>query len=528
MHTPETNIYICAGALLNNDYAHTIYFDSKIEQRAYFSGKVVKTFLDYTTVRKSWSIQVTATMEEALTWSYLFFTNSDTGKTFYYFINNVEYISDDCTELFLEMDVMQTYLFDYALLPCFVEREHSATDEIGENLIEENLELGELVINGSRNVDMQELCILLLTSFEPLFSSDGDGRVQYEHLLDGTFSGLYLTCMDCGIEEYATKLNAILRGWEEDGKLDGVVSIWMYPKKLLDLFKPGDTVNALSMVLGGSSFDVTQGRVGNIDGYSPRNKKLWTYPYNFIYVSNNSGGSAVYRYEYFGDPTSCAFRITGTPSAEGGTKIFPVNYRGLIINYEEGLAGPNYPTCAWNSDVYKLWLAQNQNQNAVNYGMGALSIAGGIGMIVAGAFTGGSTALMGAGMVAGGATSIASTLARQKDMESQPPQARGNHSSNLNIANEHQTFTIQRKSISKEFAEILDGFFDMFGYACKKVKTPNRNVRKAWTYTKTQNCHISASLGADDQVKIQNIYNNGITFWKDGDTIGNYSLDNTI
>ena len=38
-------------------------------------------------------------------------------------------------------------MFDFEVNDVFVEREHSVTDEFGENLVEENLELGEYIIN---------------------------------------------------------------------------------------------------------------------------------------------------------------------------------------------------------------------------------------------------------------------------------------------------------------------------------------------------------------------------------------------
>ena len=36
-----------------------------------------------------------------------------------------------------------------------------------------------------------------------------------------------------------------------------------------------------------------------IDGYKPKNNKLFCYPYNFVYCTNNEGVHAVYRYERF-------------------------------------------------------------------------------------------------------------------------------------------------------------------------------------------------------------------------------------
>ena len=68
----------------------------------------------------------------------------------------------------------------------------------------------------------------------------------------------------------------------------------------------------------------------------------------------------------------------------------------------------------------------------------------------------------------------------------------------------------------------------MFGYATKKIKVPNRNVRPHWCYTKTRDCVVKANAPADDVRKICQIYDNGITFWKNPSEVGNYSLDNSV
>ena len=45
---------------------------------------------------------------------------------------------------------------------------------------------------------------------------------------------------------------------------------------------------------------------GTIDGYVPKNNKLFTYPYCFLYVTNLMGNSATYKYEYF-NSANCVF-----------------------------------------------------------------------------------------------------------------------------------------------------------------------------------------------------------------------------
>ena len=67
----------------------------------------------------------------------------------------------------------------------------------------------------------------------------------------------------------------------------------------------------------------------------------------------------------------------------------------------------------------------------------------------------------------------------------------------------------------------------MFGYATRRCKKPNRNSRPHWNYVKTVGATVTGSVPADDMKKICSIYDNGITFWKNGSEVGDYSLDNS-
>lgn len=519
MSTPMSTIKICSGVMLNNTYQHTIWFQDSQAQMRYFEGKVVKTFSSYSYLRKKWSIKVDATPEQAQSWTYLFFKNGVNGKYYFYFINSIEYVNDNTVELSLELDVMQTYLGEYNLAPSFVEREHSASDEIGEHTLDEGLELGELVVNKKTNMDMQEMVLLILSSGYPV--GDGLGGQTYS-VLNGVYSGLSVYAV-----EEANWGTFALDLLENTKFNESIVTMWMFPKKLLSVY--GDW----SVPEGGSIYKYVTGatemtdnqfaRPNTVDGYQPNNKKLLTYPFNMMYVSNNAGGAATYRYERFDNPGQCSLRVCGAVTPEGSTKIFPVAYNRQIINYEEGLMGASYPTCAWNQDVYKLWLAQNQNQNALALASSGLQIVAGVGMALG---TGGVGSMAGLGVAYNGVNSVMNILAQKADMQLQPPQSKGNHSSSVNVVSEHQTFTVMNKSVSAYNAQIIDDFFDVYGYKCNLVKIPNTHVREKYTYTKTLGCNVYGNLCMGDIEKIKTIFDNGITFWVNGDLIGQYGGSN--
>lgn len=520
MSNPQSIINICSGVNLTPAYKHTIYFDNASAQQNYFAGKVVKTFPAYSFLRKSWNIKVEANMEQAKTWTYLYFVNGS-GKVYYYFITNIEYINDNTVELLLELDVMQTYMFDYNLRSCFVEREHAADDTIGANTVDEGLDVGTLTTLIDYSVDLGDLCILVLAAFDPMTTTEEHTSRVFGANYNGVFYGLGVYAVNMKYwQTWAVKLDMI------NAKLDGIVSMWMYPKRLVTLEDGHDWEDGVACmpVKSVASFNETVSRNTSLHNeYYPRNKKLYCYPYNFLYVSNNQGGCATYQYEKFTGSGSPTFKVCGALSPEAGVMIYPLYYNGRTLNPEEGLTLANYPNCAWNQDAYKLWLAQNQSsQTATLIGAGASIVAG----TVTAFASAGVGALAGGGMVAGGIATIGNLMAQRKDASVQPPQARGNHSASVNVVNGFQTLTFEKKCITEEIAMMLDNYFDTFGYKVHTVKLPNRKVRQNWTYTKTVDCVVTGNICTEDKQKIESIYDNGITFWVNGDNIGNYDLPN--
>lgn len=518
MSSPQSKICICNNLALTNDYQHTIYFKDLASQKAYFTGKVVKTFPNYTYVRRSWNIKVEANKEETNGWSYLFFQNVTNGKIYYYFINSVEYLNDHTVELSLEMDVLQTYMFDYELLPCFVEREHSETDEPGDNLVDEGLELGEYVYENSGSIDLRDMSVLMLSTINPEQSlSNGKKIIAYGDYIEGVYSGIGLYKINGTTEQIQNLFWAL----DQQGWSDCVVALWMYPTALID---DGEETNRCERVIGSKYKEKSFSRPNSLDGYYPANNKLLTYPYCLLYVTGYTGSSASYRYEEFNNPEECTLRVVGSITPNSGTKIYPLRYKNTTHNYEEGVNGTTFPSCAWAQDVYKMWLAQNESRHTVAQANAQMDIvAGGVSAVV-GLFTGNAGA--GIGQMASGAKQIADLMAQKKDMSVQPPQAKGSCSININVSNGYQGYLVQPKTIKFDQAWKLDDYFTMYGYKCMNVKVPNTHVRERWTYCKTVNCLIKGNLCTDDKRKIQALYDNGLTTWVNGDEIGSYHLSN--
>lgn len=554
MSTPMTEVNICAGVRLDNRYQHTIFFASQEAQQEYFAGKVVRSFPAYSHHRRNWELKVEATVEVAQGWNYLYIVNPGM-KPYYYFINKVEYVSDTTVKLWLELDVIQTNLFDMNLLPCFVERQHTTTDAVGEHTVPEGLEMGPYCNYHVYDMeDMSEMGILAMSSMNLCFNFT-DGAVTetaYAQEFNGVYSGLGVYAFNDLVQ-----LEKQLKALDEAGKSDAIVAIWMYPKNLVRVAKYTGadetdwadfdfTGKVCGRVMGASADPATLALYNNYDenlfeGYEPKNKKLYTHPYNLLYVTGNQGDKAEYRFEQFNQGATYNFNLYGAISPDAGVKLAPVGYNlpGAVTNYDEGVTLANFPPCAWDSDTYKVWLAQNYNQmnHGVDTAVGSALL--GVGLTVAGAVatvaTGGMGAMAGVGAIGAGVSSlynaysqIGGIMAQKEDAKAQPPQAKGTFSSTVNVASGRQTFTFYYKCIRKEYAQQIDDYLTMFGYKLNRVQVPNINARPAFTFVKTVGCKVTGGMCNEDITYIERIFDNGITFWKDGNEIGNYTLDNAV
>lgn len=536
MAIPQSKIHICAGVPLDARYNHSIVFDTLEKQIEYFTSKTVKNFYNYTYLRRTWDMKVSCSFENAREWCYLYFQNTDDGKYWFYFINHVEYENDNMVKLSLELDVLQTYMFDYTLGKCFIERQHTTTDEVGQHTVDEGLETGELINRATQDVtELNDLCILVYSTFDPNHKdpNNTDNYLPWRSSYYGrVFSGMgiYAVAVSDSIN-----FGGKLEEFSEAGAIDGVINMFMYPTKLVKLGSvSADQAQTWSdgivckYIVNGDTFTKDIGKQTKIGSYTPKNKKLLCYPYNLLYASNNAGAAAAFRYERFSGE-NCTFKFVGCYAPDGSVKMVPQNYNGVSDNYEEGFSLGTFPTCAWNSDMYKVWLAQNQNSTAVSAGVAAISVVGGAGAAIAGAFTA-NPVLIGGGVAAmgNGLNSVFSLMAAEKDQQVQPLQARGNHSVNVNVANGKQTFTFYKKTVTEERARMIDDYFTTYGYKLARVDTPNIKARPKFTYIKTVGCHLlDAKMNTEDRTKIETIFDNGLTFWRDANGVCNYSVDNS-
>lgn len=580
---PNTDIKLLHNVYLQPDYEHTIYFQNKQLQQEFFNNnlRVLYTLTNqqYQRKERGW-LKVNLNQNQVLGCNYMIFKNNNytlsptenTGTStrwYYCFITDVEYVNENNTLIKFEIDVMQTYMFDYTLEACFVEREHTTTDNLFENLVTEDLDIGDdLNVQVKRNYDLNPCCVAVIYTSE-LYTTAG-GQIEIltsaePKKIGNYFTGLGLKCFDLssshqdyGLDAFGDFLDMYVTGGFEDA----IVNIYQYPQFMGLTF--GVTVQAPYTTV---SWDLNSEfrPFVNIDGYAPKNKKLFNYPYNFIKLTNNKGSDTVLKFEQWDTQNDIGkFEIAGVPFGEPTAMCYPLYYREIPKDYENGLVYKGFNQCGWTGDAYQVWLAQNRENNdlAFKLGAGALLVGGALfagGTLATGGAlpmltlpaaapvligagnllgpaagnvmqmtpVGGGSIDIGSRMIQGGTASIAATalnaIRTKNKLEATPRPAHGHITNDvLNMQMGLCGYTCYQMTIRNEYAKIIDEYFSRYGYACHRVKIPNRNARQHWTYTKTIGCELQGNLPANILEQIKSIYDKGITFWNDGLEVGNY------
>ena len=495
--SPDTQLHILSNCPINSDYEHTLYFDNAENQFNYFNSltKHYVTKMSFSRLSDGY-LRVNIPIAQLYDCNYLIFQNSAfTNKWFYAFIKGVEYVSNTVSEIMYSVDVMQSWFFDYTLRPCLIDREHTATDVIGENIIPEPVKVGEYETTATTNFEVSPVgtpntCVVLMAKAVTI-------PIPVAAYPPANYGGTIIPCWIYRVspESIETFLNII----NDEGLIDSVVSISLLP----NILTPSDE-NVRVNTLVGAKLTTT---------ITPKNNKLYTYPFTEL-IAYCNGNAKEMKYEQFeGKPS---FTIRTTFGANLPTVMTPNNYEGETNNIKYQLAIKSFPLLPYNREYYQTWLAYNK-----------AGVAGGaVKSLVTGAVSAVTGNVGGMLNAMSSAVDIFTNIEKAKVM---PDEMQGSADGfDVNFVSGFGGFYTYCRSAKKEFAQIIDDFFTMYGYACKQLKVPNRNVRPHWCYTKTVNCIIKGKINQNDITKIERIYDKGITFWKNGNDVGDYSLDNSV
>lgn len=503
---PNSDIWLCSGIPFDMSYDNTKLYANIQSQFTDISSKALVHLTALSYIREESEILIDVPLVILYKCNYIIFKNTNFENHYFYaFITGFRYINNDCYAVKYSVDVFQTWMFDYAMKSCFIDRAHVEDDSIGANRVPEGLETGEYYIYYATNPPGGTRSICVAASFDASYN-DASGS----DLNNGLYSGLI-------IHKFTTPaaVNSFINGAVSAGKSDGIVSVYM----AID----SGSITTASIPRVGTDEDAKP-----FEKYVPKNNKLYCYPYCFLTVTNNNGNCANFKWEEFWNNQVATFKIYSSETTQPDQMIVPTNYNGNTNeNSLEMMYLGGFPQCSWNVDTYKAWLAQNANTLQFTEAMAKVEIAVGAANMGIGLF-GGGTFGTGLNQVVSGAKAIGELEAAKADKDILAPQARvvsGNK--DLAFMAGYATFTFYRQSIRKEFAQKIDDYFTRYGYAVHEMAVPNLASRESYNYIRTVGCLIAAKCPADDAQQIQQIFDKGITIWHvDLDDIGDYTLSN--
>lgn len=541
--TPSTNLYLLKNSL-NISKQNQLTFATATAQYNYFISLPKLEVENFTYQRKDYIIRYPACIDDILEYNYCMYQNDAYDeKWFYAYIKNMRYINDNMTEITIETDVYQTFMFEILFKPSFVEREHVADDTVGKHTVPEGLETGEYVCNSRFDVyqgaNTCYICLAVSDLTDELKVVNTDIR-QY----GGIYTGLnYLVC------ETPLGASKTIKAFEAAKKGDAIVSVFMIPTNLCGTVTfntyttEGVTYNC--GIIPYTSTYTGLGSVGNItspaslNGYTPKNNKVYCYPYNYFYLTNNVGMDIEYHYEDFVD-NAASFKTVGVITPGCSIRCVPLNYKKLpetivsavtsMHSYNYGITVAKYPICSWSSDVYTNWLTQNGiniagiELNAYEAGVlgGVASAAVGLGAIATGnAF--------GIAQVGAGLGEVLGAVQENYRHSKMPDSAQGNtNAGDITFSSNNMSVILYKMSVKAEYAAIIDGYFNMYGYKVNKLKVPEMNSRTYWNYVKCIGANIEGTIPEFYLDELRAMFNVGITLWHDSTKFLDYSQTNAI
>lgn len=525
--TPQTEVRLLKCPI-ESDNNNQLTFSSKSNQTKYFRNLPHIDVDNFTYQRKDNIIRFPAHIDSILGYNYVMYQNENyTDKWFYAFITKMEYVNDNMTYITIHTDVYQTWMFDMVWKRSFVEREHVNDDTVGLHTVPEGLETGEFTCNNhevdTHFTDIERCSYILSCTYDIDDYIIADNK--YANAKPTKYNGLVNGCKYFRVDN-ASSLATVFSRLTSMGQIEGVNGLFIAPNILCPLQYSNRYAVAPSTLP--EEYNININKQTTINGYTPKNKKLLTGEYNYLLLSNNNGSESVLHYEDFSNSSKCTFKVEMVITPGCSIRIIPTNFKNISMGDSYGINLGKFPICSYTCDMYTNWLTQNSinvmgmtlNEDNMNLASNILGVVtGSVGTVL------GEPGLGGMGSYRG----IADALISKKRHSLIPPETKGNlNAGDVVFSSGKNTFHFYKMSIKKEYAKIIDNFFNFYGYKVNDVKIPNITGRTNWNYVKTIGANIEGDIPEDHINELKGIFNKGVTLWHNASTYLDYSQSNNI
>lgn len=557
--TPITTVQLMNNVPLFPDNTNQIYFDNATHQNQYFTSRVYKTSNNLTYQRDYQVYALQAEYDNTITsCNYLRYRNNNYGnKWFYAFITSIRYVNPNTVYIDFILDAYQTFMFDITWKDCFIERSHVRDDTLGAHTLDEGIHVGNRYskeVNVSwpgtdvfaGNVNVVPI-IFLAAAY--VFPSSGDPT---ERIITSNVQGtpttlavwfpnfdvirtapLFQMQQFLKLLQNSSKSNAIVasvaipehiaRGtWNIMKGIEGAITeVQADPKAIesgaylqISIQQFVDSVNA--------TLTLTP-----LMSYTPRNKKLYCYPFTYFVLSSNQGENVTIKTEWLpetqppvGDPDrelKLSLSANISPDSSYFCKVTNANSTSRTLTCTMA----QLPQVATASSTYANWLAGHMASITSGILANGLQIFGGTAATVSGA---GASA--GIGGITSGVNGIIGTIGNLIDAEKMPASLNSSGGSTGNAAINNRRFSLYQQVLNPDMYASIDQFFDMYGYKVNMNGIPDFYCRAYWQYFKIPIVNITGNVPAEYMNQIKSTFQNGVTLWNysagDGVDVGNY------
>lgn len=391
----QSRVTLCRVAW-DDSYKDVVSFESPEKRNAYFDSLKSESIVlaDYTYLKPNEPINIDVPFHKAYTYNYLIVDNPKTDDPddvtpprFFYFIEGAAMLNPSTTALTLQLDVFQTYLWQFRLGVCFVERGHLAMAALHNRLesryynsaealrifgvASEGLDVGsEYTITRSEMFDLSaKKWAVIVQSNTDLAADWGTRDNPSLKTADGQMTdGLASGCNVYAIEswDYSEFMKKVR---DAPWVAKGIVSISAFPKTVLtdgpsvslngiDAHFLGDTPDEGVYFTSDEPILDQLGRLTNADFKFV--DKLKCFPYAVIEIVNYQGNSLLLKPEMINDKKLTLKQMACAAPPYQKIAFFPAHYGEAAGDSGYGKAG--YYTMDYTAGKY------NEKTHEVNYG----------------------------------------------------------------------------------------------------------------------------------------------------------------
>lgn len=549
MSTPCSTLEFFKVPALSPNYRDTYYFNDATAQYNFFhstSNPKQLLYSQFTRVSNN-QVKVPFPQTEMIEYNYMLIknargyeTDTPTGKSFYCFITNCEYVSDMCTLITFKVDVIQSYIVQATLNESFVERCHVFSDNRYEHREPEPFTVANYTVDKRVFKELELYVVLgLVSGTEITIGGSLYTCGPRRYMNNKVYSGAQFLVFDMSDSADMTLLDSIMNDPNAVlGHPDAITDFYVVPKssmvQTIGGFINPDTVGDTKSY----AIDILPSPTSQISGYTPTNKKLYNYPFVKIIAQSSTGDSVELLGEEFelGYPltdTEVGFKERGNWYGGGEAELFPQDYsihNDMSIEYRIGIK--DLPKCSWNGDSYMMWVMQKLNAQLTSSAISTLGsvLTTGLSFAMGGPLIGGMATAHSAGNILNNFGEIIADGIEAKNKTN--PFYNKTTSAQLSMNYSNLGWVFERLSLTQAEAKQIDDFFTMFGYAQNKIMNIrdylNTFGRAKFVYLKTQGFSVKGNFPSNYKNEFNDVFNNGITFWKTDATVGDYSNNSIV